>query len=71
MSKTCMKCKHIDECRQKVSVWFFKDCCLKGRIDENTVWHQDDCFRNNDAQEVDAPGELVTLKLPREWQKEM
>jgi len=62
-----MKCKHIGECKQKVSKEIFELYCLKGKLGD-LRWHQDDCFKYNDMSFVEMDGEL---KLPKEWEKEL
>jgi len=60
-----MKCKHIDECKQKVSKEIFELFCLKGKLGD-LRWHQDDCFKYNDISFVEMDGKL---KLPKEWKE--
>jgi len=60
-----VKCKHIGECKQKVSKEIFELFCLKGKLGD-LRWHQDDCFKYNDMSFVEMNGEL---KLPKEWEK--
>ena len=66
--KHVRKCKHLRECKQKVSFNYFVMCCLASKF--GIGLEEDGCFKRELAEVLD-PAPIRERKLPREWIAEL